>query len=420
MKSQLYSYFLDILNELSNYSTDKLNSYKNINYQNLNVTELIKNIKDSTNDLIIAKTSKIMMDKDNYKTYNQLENYTRKLEHDIKLFYRKYFYHKLQNDALEDKIKAYRIIQEKYEELKDKVKYVGGRFLDNEKKDNEIIILRQENNILKKEVEKLDKFNKLNETLVKNYLCKIKKLQSEIEHLNKKLESKYNPNNSNSNYNSSNATNINLNNNNENILSKLIPKHDSDNANNIISNNSTLKNHYNCLKGIKTLFHKNTINNRKRPSNYTKIKSIYMNSNNSIRNNFNCSTISTINTNIFTSNYHKLMNNISGHRKNNSKNKYKKNQKKSTSLSMKFEKEEEKSLSMNKYLKNFNDMYKSDYKTKKTYHKIINFKSNENCPLSCQHKNRKYLNNKIRTNKIHHKDKMKKSNSALNIKVFSK
>ena len=323
MKSQLYSYFLDILNELSNYSTDKLNSYKNINYQNLNVTELIKNIKDSTNDLIIAKTSKIMMDKDNYKTYNQLENYTRKLEHDIKLFYRKYFYHKLQNDALEDKIKAYRIIQEKYEELKDKVKYVGGRFLDNEKKDNEIIILRQENNILKKEVEKLDKFNKLNETLVKNYLCKIKKLQSEIEHLNKKLESKYNPNNSNSNYNSSNATNINLNNNNENILSKLIPKHDSDNANNIISNNSTLKNHYNCLKGIKTLFHKNTINNRKRPSNYTKIKSIYMNSNNSIRNNFNCSTISTINTNIFTSNYHKLMNNISGHRKNNSKNKYK-------------------------------------------------------------------------------------------------
>ena len=101
-------------------------------------------------------------------------------------------------------------------------------------------------------------------------------------------------------------------------------------------------------------------------------------------------------------------------------NKYKKNQKKSTSLSMKFEKEEEKSLSMNKYLKNLNDMYKSDYKTKKTYHKIINFKSNENCPLSCQHKNRKYLNNKIRTNKIHHKDKMKKSNSALNIKVFSK
>ena len=150
---------------------------------------------------------------------------------------------------------------------------------------------------------------------------------------------------------------------------------------------------------------------------------------NSMRNVFNSSTVSTINTNIFTSNYSKLINNISQNRKKNSNNKYiKKNHKKGNSISMKFEKEEEKSLSMHKYLKNFNDskyMYKSESKIKKAFSKIINYKSNENCPLSCQHKStskvRKSLHNKMKTSKKHQKEnKMKKSNSALNLKVISK
>lgn len=152
-----------------------------------------------------------------------------------------------------------------------------------------------------------------------------------------------------------------------------------------------------------------------------------MNSNNSLKNNFNSSTVSTINTNLFTSNYNKLINNISQNKNKNSKKKYKKNQKKSNSISMKIEKEEDKSLSMNKYLKNFNDskfMYKSDFKTRKAFSKIINFKPNESCPMSCQHKSsskiRNSLNNKIKSNKSYNEFKMKKSNSALNIKVNSK
>ena len=94
---------------------------------------------------------------------------------------------------------------------------------------------------------------------------------------------------------------------------------------------------------------------------------------------------------------------------------------------MKIDKEEEKSLSLNKYFRNNNDsrfMYKSDSKNKISNSKIINFNSNDNCPLSCQHKNsskiRKSLSKKIRNNKKNHEHKMKKSNSALNIKINSK
>ena len=425
IKSQLYSYYLDLLNEISNFSSGKIKNYPSLNYKNLDASQLISNIKDSTSELINLKVSQVISQNINTNHYLQLENYTKKLEYDIKIFYHQIFENKIQTNALEDKIKMYKMMQIEYEELKEKVKYVGGKFLENDRKDNEIIIIRQENNILKNEITKLDRLNKLNETLKKNYLNKINKLQNEVEKLTKRLETKYNSNNSISNYNSSNASNININiNNNDNILSKLIPRHDLENINNIMSNNSSRKNKYNYLKGLKNLFPKNSFYNNKRPSNYNIIKNIYMNSNNN-KNNFNNSTVSTINTNIFTSNYNKLINSIS--QKNKNSKKKNKNNKKSNYITMKIEKEEDKSLSMNKYLRN-NDsrfMFKSDSKNKKSYNKIINnFSSNESCPMSCQHKNtsriRKSLNKKIRANKKSHEKKMKKSNSAMNIKVNSK
>ena len=44
------------------------------------------------------------------------------------------------------KVNSYMEMENEFEELKEKVKYQGGEFLNNERKDNEIIILRQENN----------------------------------------------------------------------------------------------------------------------------------------------------------------------------------------------------------------------------------------------------------------------------------
>lgn len=75
----------------------------------------------------------------------------------------------------------YKLIQEEYEELKDKVKYIGDKLLGFEKKDNEIKILRREDNILKKEVDKLERINKQNENFKK--LKKINDLQNEIQNV---------------------------------------------------------------------------------------------------------------------------------------------------------------------------------------------------------------------------------------------
>ena len=199
INSQLYSFYLELLNEISKYSSKRKIQYNNDNYENLCTNIIIEKIKASTLELIDLRISYNGNDKNN--NYYLLENYTKKLEKDIKIFYHKLFEYKIHNDVLEDKIKMYRLMQEEFEELKEKVRYVGGKFLDNEKKDNEIIIIRQENDILKKEIAKYDRVNNLNETLKNNYLKKINDLQNEIEQLNKKLESKNsNSNNSISNY----------------------------------------------------------------------------------------------------------------------------------------------------------------------------------------------------------------------------
>ena len=183
VKSQLYSYYIDILNEISSLS-DK---YPSKDFSSMTISELILEIKESSNFLFNAKTSKIISLNKNAQNYYQLENYVKKIEYDLKNYIKKFYEYKIQNDALEEKIKIYRIMQEEFEDLKEKVKYAGGRFLENERKDNEIIILRNENSILKKEIIKFEKLNTLNETLKKDYQIKINYLQNEIHQLNKKI-----------------------------------------------------------------------------------------------------------------------------------------------------------------------------------------------------------------------------------------
>ena len=446
IKSQLYSYYLEILNEISTY--DSKNQTKvNLDYQNLSESELITNIKELNSQMIDCKVSKLISLNNENKVYFQLENYVKKIEYDLKYYLRLNFEYKIQNDENEEKIKIYRMMQEDFEELKEKVRYESGRFLTNERKDNEIIIIRQENAILKKELAKLEKINKLNEILKNDYSTKIKKLENEIEQLNIKLKECQEINNKNENDNSNNnnycdnSNNLRLNkggininiNNNENTLSKWFLKHDIENVNSIIPNNIKNKSSLNNFKNLKNLFQKNTICTNKRPANYNIIKNLYMNSNNNtMKNNINSSSMSTINTNnIFTSNYNKIMNNVNQNKiRNTLKTKYGgvKHQRKNNSISMKIDKEEDKSLSLNKYIKSNNDkyMYKSDRKkmNSKPFNKIINFKPSVNYPLSCKHQSASRLNNfknkKIGLNNNFNEYKTRKNNSALNIRINSK
>ena len=75
-----------------------------------------------------------------------------------------------------------------FEELKEKDKYEGGKFLNNERKDNEIIILRQENSTLKKEIKKSKEDKDIYESKIKSEQETIMKLKKDISSLNKKME----------------------------------------------------------------------------------------------------------------------------------------------------------------------------------------------------------------------------------------
>ena len=55
------------------------------------------------------------------------------------------------------KLRAYMEVAEEYKILKEKVQYDAGKFLNNDRKDNEINILRQEKSLLKKDITKLEK-----------------------------------------------------------------------------------------------------------------------------------------------------------------------------------------------------------------------------------------------------------------------
>ena len=183
IKRQIYELFTDIKTSLTLTEKEKLTKEDN----NIEITStselstLIKYLRPYIKFLIQYKKNNIEKknnsDNINIIFYKQLESYIIRLENEIKFLMKKQFQNKIQTNSLEMKIRAYIQIEEEYEELKEKVKYEDGKFLDNDRKDSEIIILRRENSNLKKEITKLEEINKeIDELKIKN----------------KKLEKKYN------------------------------------------------------------------------------------------------------------------------------------------------------------------------------------------------------------------------------------
>ena len=209
IREELLSLYKSIKNDIPNH---KLLTTRTKNIDNSNEIDslaLISCIKDSISLLINNKISQdisINNNKNNNdnksniknesynnnpsyisKEYLQLENQLIKLENDNKYYIQNYFIYKIQKDVLEMKLNAYMSLEEEYEELKEKVKYEGGKFLDNDRKDNEIIILRSENSALKKEIIKLENINKETENKNNEYQKIIKNLEKNIDILKNKI-----------------------------------------------------------------------------------------------------------------------------------------------------------------------------------------------------------------------------------------
>ena len=172
IKEELFSLYKVIKDDIPN---DKLPiNKKNIqNISTLDSITLITYIKESIPLLINQKISEAITQNNNNefsieleensnlkKEYYQLENQLKKAESDTRYYLKSYLKCEIQKKVLEMKLNAYMCLEEEYEDLKEKVKYEGGKFLDNERKDNEIFILRAENSSLKKEIVKLENINK--------------------------------------------------------------------------------------------------------------------------------------------------------------------------------------------------------------------------------------------------------------------
>ena len=426
IKEQLYIFYLELKGEITK---------KNIEIEKDQLEEIITSTKTNTiinyiRELVYKLINmKFPKNEDEKNTKNnkisrdielaQLENQIRKLEFDNKYYIQREFQHKIKRDTLEMKLNAYMEMENEFEELKEKVKYEGGKFLNNERKDNEIIILRQENSILKKEIEKYMENNKLYETKLKSEQEIRQDLKNQINSLNKQI-SKLEKDGINQPNTNNSSINININNN-GNSSSKWIIKQENQDfsnfSNNINAANST--SNYNSNFGLK----KRRINNftktyRKSSNNKSNINIMgaklgrydatreYNGFQTKNKNKAHNKGISTIDyNNAFTSTYNKILNNLSAKNKTPNKRDITNEKKKSNTICVE---DYDKTMIENKY--NRSKKFKSNSKNA-SYNKIIGLIPNSRFPLSSKHQTKNSASSLHK--KYLQKEKSSVSHSAL-------
>ena len=177
----LYNELLSILKNFNNNYNDN-NIYKefNINVNLMNNTncskETILNIfKKTFLQIINIKTKELK------ESIEQDRSYILLLEQKNRYFIQQYFLKKTKVDILENEIDSYMEIEEEFYQMKEKLKYENGKFLHNEKKENEILILRAENSNLKKIIDQNEKLIEEKDIIIES----IKKKSSSMINTNR-------------------------------------------------------------------------------------------------------------------------------------------------------------------------------------------------------------------------------------------
>ena len=202
------------------------------------IDEYKKEQKDEDNLILNNKNNNIKIELDNNEI-SKYETILKKLESKERYLTKLNFQNKLQKDALENKISDYMEMEDEFEEMKTKLKYEDGRFLNNDRKDNEIIIIRGENSNLKKTIKNLEQqITNLNKELTDK-----SKLISDLETEKNNLKIKYEELQKQNDILNSHSINININNvtgpNNKNSI-----QHSNNNINNIENMNRHISKKY--------------------------------------------------------------------------------------------------------------------------------------------------------------------------------
>ena len=176
-------FYRDIYEEIANNLNIK---YLNNNEQIKIDSSLIKNFQ--TLKINLQNIIELIINTKLEKEILQYKQIILNLEQGKKYLIQQNFLKKTKIDMLENEICAYMEMEEEFEEMKIKFKYDDGEFLKNEKKENEILILRAENSNLKISI-------KNNEKIKEDYEEKILELQNKIKKLevlkNLNVENKY-------------------------------------------------------------------------------------------------------------------------------------------------------------------------------------------------------------------------------------
>ena len=190
LKEELYDIYYLILSELNINVEEDTEEYQE-KVKNASSLQITNYIKESLG--ILIKEFNRRMDCDNHveKAITPIDQYERtlqKYEKDIRLLMQRVFEYKFQMEVVQSTLDEYAKIEEEYEEMKVKLKYEDGKFLDNDRKENEILILRAENTNLKGLISKLEEKNSMYKEKVKESQSKTKKLLVQNEKLLKQLE----------------------------------------------------------------------------------------------------------------------------------------------------------------------------------------------------------------------------------------
>ena len=223
-KDLLYELFYEIKSEILGCKIEIDEEEYQENVRDITIPKLVDYLHESIKILVEKKMDDVKnkqkeLDKKYYlnnvknilhiNEQAQYENIIRKLEEKERSLLKKIFKRELQKTSLENKISDYMDMEEEFEEMKTKLKYEEGRFLKNDRKDNEIVILRGENTNLKQSIKNLEEKIKEFELTIKSKEKKIKELQED----NKKIKSKFKEVLKQNELLNANCINININNN---------------------------------------------------------------------------------------------------------------------------------------------------------------------------------------------------------------
>jgi len=282
-KELLYNLFYEIKSEIINSKIEIEEEEYQENINSTTIPQLVNYIHDSIQILLKKKIEDTKeeqkeIDKKHYLNLNsntvnkeekkemnfsEYESIIRNLESKQRILTKNYFQQKLQIDAMENKMEEYMEMEDEFEEMKTKLKYEDGRFLNNDRKDNEILIIRGENSILKTEINKLEEKVKSLDELLNTKEKKIQELNSELEKIRNKFEQKNETNINIRNVHSNNNNDLNNETDNSNI--KKSNYNPNRNSTNFITNSKFFYNYVN--EQISLNNKKNTFSSKKKKEN---------------------------------------------------------------------------------------------------------------------------------------------------------